>query len=262
MLGGFALGSAVLGGSARWIATALKSLALGPNLVYQLQRAVADLLNESEWFADVPVVVVSRRLVTAAVEEALATAGGAAVLIEIEEVGVTELDFGPVFGAVKVACRAIEVPEHNRGDGGTGKEAAEIAEKCLAILHGATPLIANGPLMARSPALLRNAYDRLGDGEALLPEWDAFLELPGNLQAAGLEIVDSPALVVSDGEPRMATLTCATPGAVIYYSTDGLKPGPNHGSVYSAPFPVSGGRLRARARLTGALDSDELDVNV
>jgi hypothetical protein len=39
--------------------------------------------------------------------------------------------------------------------------------------------------------------------------------------------------------PQQVTLKCATPGAVIRYSLDGITPGPDGGTPYTAPIPVS-----------------------
>lgn len=43
------------------------------------------------------------------------------------------------------------------------------------------------------------------------------------------------------GSSVLATLTCATPGATIRYTTDGTDPTPTTGNVYSVPFNVADG---------------------
>jgi hypothetical protein len=66
----------------------------------------------------------------------------------------------------------------------------------------------------------------------------------------------TPRIAVADG---VATLTCATDDAIIYFTTDGSAPAPtNEGAQeYGAPFAVeSGTRIRAAAQLAGRIASD------
>ena len=52
------------------------------------------------------------------------------------------------------------------------------------------------------------------------------------------------------------SITSATPGAVIYYSLDSSEPGPDKGSRYTGPFPISSTSvLRARAFKQGMTTS-------
>ena len=59
----------------------------------------------------------------------------------------------------------------------------------------------------------------------------------------------------SVGQQTAVTLTCATEGATIYYTTDGSDP-TTSSTAYSAPFTVtSGTTVKARAYKTGLRDS-------
>jgi hypothetical protein len=52
-------------------------------------------------------------------------------------------------------------------------------------------------------------------------------------------------------------LTCATPNALIYYTTDGSSPSATNGRLYTGPIPISGTTvLRARAEKSGARPSN------
>lgn len=61
----------------------------------------------------------------------------------------------------------------------------------------------------------------------------------------------------SASHPSTITLTCATAGAAIYYTTDGSNPGPNNGTLYSTPFTQSAAaRIRAGAYKSGSIPSN------
>jgi hypothetical protein len=56
--------------------------------------------------------------------------------------------------------------------------------------------------------------------------------------------------------PFQLTLTDATPGSAIYYTTNGLPPTPGNGTLYTSPITVSGtATIRAQAFRNGYLDS-------
>lgn len=56
------------------------------------------------------------------------------------------------------------------------------------------------------------------------------------------------------------TITCATPGAAIFYTLDGKHPGPRQ-TFYTGPFvPGAGLTLKTRAWLAGYLTSDQASI--
>ena len=73
--------------------------------------------------------------------------------------------------------------------------------------------------------------------------------------------VAKPEIAEDAGE---VTLSCATPGAAIFYSTDGKRPTPRTGILYLAPFatPASGTKLSVKAWLAGYLPSEATRLNV
>ncbi len=60
-----------------------------------------------------------------------------------------------------------------------------------------------------------------------------------------------------NGDSALTTITCATPGATIYYTTDGTVPSSTNGHLYTGPFEVPGNTtVAAIAYCTGYYDSD------
>lgn len=62
----------------------------------------------------------------------------------------------------------------------------------------------------------------------------------------------------SDASGATVTLSCATPGAAIFYTTDGSNPIPRTATLYTAPFLITNARVKARAYLAGYLRSELL----
>lgn len=79
------------------------------------------------------------------------------------------------------------------------------------------------------------------------------------------ETVATPVITPESGElaeGALITITCATEGAVIYYTTDGSNPA-DGGDEYTAPFPFTGSQMTINAIATKAdmLDSDMATAN-
>ena len=84
---------------------------------------------------------------------------------------------------------------------------------------------------------------------------------PGAANGAGLlGLVADTKFSVDRGfydTPFSVALTCDTPGATIYWTTNGSAPGPTNGPIYSAPIAIAGTAfLRAAAYLTNHVPSD------
>ena len=62
-------------------------------------------------------------------------------------------------------------------------------------------------------------------------------------------------------DPDTGTITCATPGAAIFYRVDGRRPNPRAGTSTWILSLESGSQLIARAYLAGFLDSDYATLN-
>jgi len=98
---------------------------------------------------------------------------------------------------------------------------------------------------------------------ATIPEGWSVLRVPENdnvryllIEGEAVEMPASPTpTAFSVGQQTVVTLTCATEGATIYYTTDGSDP-TTSSTAYSAPFTVTDGTtVKARACKTGWRDS-------
>ena len=98
---------------------------------------------------------------------------------------------------------------------------------------------------------------------ATIPEGWSVLRDPENgnvryllIEGEAVEMPTSPTpTAFSVGQQTAVTLTCATEGATIYYTTDGSDP-TTSSTAYSAPFTVTDGTtVKARAYKTGLRDS-------
>jgi hypothetical protein len=83
---------------------------------------------------------------------------------------------------------------------------------------------------------------------------------PGAANAEGFEgIVATPQFSVERGfynAPFQLTINVGTPGAQLYYTTNGKDPTPADGTLYTGPIQVNGmSTIRAQAYLSGYLDS-------
>lgn len=123
------------------------------------------------------------------------------------------------------------------------------------------------------------AYDNM-NGKWVF--WNASTGNVGWSSVCSLEDFPTPDLVTSwedyntegfthTGSPEITlfaastlTLTCATSGASIYYTTDGSYPTPAHGTLYTAPFssPPVGTVIRAAAYKTGLNPGDATEITI
>ena len=105
--------------------------------------------------------------------------------------------------------------------------------------------------------------DGVSFAPATIPEGWSVLRVPENgnvryllIEGEAVEMPTSPTpTAFSVGQQTVVTLTCATEGATIYYTTDGSDP-TTSSTAYSAPFAVTDGTtVKARAYKTGWRDS-------
>ena len=98
------------------------------------------------------------------------------------------------------------------------------------------------------------------DGESIRPNENTLYLRAYDVIVRGWHHVDSPSKVGSvtiTVAAGIATLTCATDGATIYYTIDGSFPSlANNATLYSAPFAFTSGTLRTEAYKTGMIGSD------
>ncbi|HEV2329247.1 MAG TPA: chitobiase/beta-hexosaminidase C-terminal domain-containing protein [Verrucomicrobiae bacterium] len=220
-----------------------------------LQEDIGFALNSDSEFANINVQLERKELYSS--EVALATvwqtvkggASGIGVVVAMPKVNV-QAPNGPLEFVCRQRLTVLEEPNINQTPGtGTQEFAEDVGTYLLRLLHEYS--------LAQDITLYAN-------GEAMIP----------NRDYAGIRGVDvdlfykfSPAQLTRcatvpiafagpTGDPPVysCTLTCATMGATIYYTTDGTFPGPANGAaqVYGNPFNVAGGtQVRAAAYLNG-----------
>ena len=150
---------------------------------------------------------------------------------------------------VRIDVQVIDYPVINLSADGTGKSCSQIAEQVRMLCHqyrdGSGSIFT---FSAQQPV-------KLEDGQNCFVV--SFERLAGDSPAPKVaNVVASPA---SGAAPQTVTLTCATAGAAIYYTTDGSYPSAANAAatLYSAPFAQAvAATIRAAASKSGYRQSD------
>jgi hypothetical protein len=126
----------------------------------------------------------------------------------------------------------------------------ELAEKAASILHHFQPVNLSAPLYADS------GFADVKERDGLLT---VDLKFTGNVGLAyTVSQVATPAL--SQSGPNV-TITCATSGASVFYTTNGTNPSPRNGAIYTGSFaPGSAVTVKARAFLAGYTASERASL--
>ncbi len=137
--------------------------------------------------------------------------------------------------AATLYIRCLEQPSVNRSPIGTNLTAEQIALNVLHLVH---------------PYIMYDIPTTLTAHKGTPIQWDDGIREQTITVRAEIKIPRTKAcalpVIAVDAEGNV-TITCATAGATIYYSTNGSYPCPNAGTVY-APFNVAAGtQVRAVA---------------
>lgn len=155
---------------------------------------------------------------------------------------------GAHFLPANVVFTVIENPEINRASGGFGEAGLDIAETLLDVMIKFQS--AEQPGAHFHPA--ERGIERSDDVENGLIIWDVFMRVNGGSEDTQA-FVATP--VITESATLEATITCATGGAVIYYTTDETRPmfqgvgyANNNGTLYTGPITLVGeSTVKARA---------------
>lgn len=149
----------------------------------------------------------------------------------------------------------------NRGNGGTGKWAPDVAETVSVVLHWYKPVNASECFICvQGPVMVPFKSD---DDKAILVYGVTF-ETKGGIQIVPIiGTVATPTLtVVSNGNgTSTVTVACITNYAQVWFTTDGSFPSPldasnNPRAPYTVPFTVATGtNVQARGWLPGYIPS-------
>lgn len=233
------------------------------SILESLQREIADQLSADSFFAHIPVLVESLGDLTSEIARALGPVtevggkSGAVVIVTTPTADASWPDVGgPFFDDIPIAILIAVNPLVNNDSGaGTGQSALTIAEQVCEDLHQFFPLSANGPVVPQKPTIVRGPNPEGKENESII-QYLVHFKTMGGLRNP-LPQCATPTSLHSGSY----TLSCSTPGAAIFYTTDGTNPTPRAASLYSAPLSVSGVTLKARAWLAGFTASETLTVN-
>jgi hypothetical protein len=218
------------------------------SILYSVQQEIADRLLADSFFATIPVLVEQPRDLTFELQAGVAAAGTWGVVL-VPQASVSAPNApGPIFDPVEFAVRF-----RSNTPVAQGPTALEVAETALALLHLYRPSTVNEVLVA-APEALR----RVVEPNVVTYEIRVRTQVCASYAVAR---VATP-VIASAGvaSPQVVTLICATPGAAVFYTTDGSAPSPGgpSASFYTAPFTVgAAGTLRVRGWLAGYLASCE-----
>jgi hypothetical protein len=205
--------------------------------------------------AEVPVLLQRKGVTESDVETALAglqpryegARAGVAIIVLMPSLTPETPDVpGPMY-QVQLTAQVLELPLVAQGDGGIGLTAEAIAQ------------------------VVRRSGHQWANGEGGLYVFDGMEPIPvdGKIsygvrftRQAGDAVparVSQPSIHGVGGSPGEYELTCITPGAEIYYTTDGSYPASSNGAatLYTAPFAIADGTtVRAAAEAAGLIPSD------
>ncbi len=209
-----------------------------------MQVDAYDELQANPFFSDVPVIVHDEKVITNKISELIERLK-ICVVIMTPFGGVLKPDNpGPYLDDVRLMVRVYEKPLINRSAGGTGKTALEVVEQVLATLHH-NPKDANIYEMfkAANPAFSLTTDD--ADESTIV--YNVFFATSCGLSLS-IPAIEAPIITDDAGS---ITISCATPGAAIFYTTNGSYPNPQS-TFYTGAFSISSGvTVRASAWLAG-----------
>lgn len=223
--------------------------------VFQLQSDVYARLMSDAYFEDINVLLNEKGLLADDIENALKVITeksgklGACVVVDRPGREVPKPDpSGPEFNLV-LPVVAFEFPLLNRDIDGTGKTIEEITSQVMHLLHGWRTQPSLGQIYCDTPA----ATPTVGDDGIIACE----LVFRTRMRFDAPTRVATPLIT---GNASAVQITCNTPSAEIYYTTNGTTPWSGNatatlhdGNAFAVP---SGTTIRAAAFKTNYQASD------
>ena len=210
------------------------------------------------YFSDVAVILIRTAQTAEEIGKMMGTLKGrggkvgAAILVEQPRF-FPESDNLAVRGQIVQAFTVLEHPTVNVSSIGTGKTAEELAIELFILFHGCP---------ASQPSQVFTGFPSGAvvpdDSYTGLNAWVARFQMfgsPGRPERCGLPLITPDEGAV----PQTVTLTSATSGAAIYYTTDGSYPSSVNvpaSTLYTAPISIAAAcTLRCKAEKTGLQQS-------
>jgi hypothetical protein len=228
----------------------------------QAQDDVAQIIKAETYFTGVNVLTLRKADITSEINRSLGFYGSSsAVVAGVDKLGVCIIIM-PVVGSpdararttpgypltMNIVARILENPLINDDTTwGFGKRVGDIAIKLRETLSYTQSEAVFSPLVEDAPF-----YVPVEDPFAPVAyecRW-----LCHSVRTTSKSRVLQPKITLAGSD---ITITCATTGASIYYSTDGSVPSSSSGTLYASSFAVATGlTVRARAYKTDSIASD------
>lgn len=237
----------------------------------QLTFDIADRLSSFAGLAGVKIVSESPRALTPGdvvsnpIDQALAavSGNGAAIIVLNPDLAGGTTDQPLVFDEAQLEIVCVTSDLINVAPGGAATRAAWLASQVALALHDAVApprwwKLAITSMTKIRPETISAEMAALWRDQGLVA-WSVKLNTP--LVLTALAKCAEPALTELTGT---VTITCATSGAAIYYTTDGTYPGSGNtaATLYTVPFPLTTAvALRAAAQKTGLMASDVVEAD-
>jgi hypothetical protein len=187
--------------------------------VFQLQADVYGRIASANYFQDVPVLLNEKGIIPSDVENAIKVfitkqnkSGAAVVVDRPSRIVNTPEPSGPQF-QVQIPVVVVEFPLTNRTPSGTNKSIESITSEIMHLVHGWRPNPSIGQIWCGEDAVSPIVgNDRMIASQVLFRSHMRFAS-PSRV-----------ALPVITGSGTSFSITCNTPDASIYYTTDGSYP--------------------------------------
>ena len=215
------------------------------SVLKSIQQTVHDRLVADPFFTNIPVITENIGDIENAIQTAIAKLGVCAIVVTPTATTSFPDTLSPYFDNIRIIVRVVEKVLLNRSAHGTNKSASDVAEMVAALLHNYEPTGVSENLFLDNPSItIANS------GATGLLSYDVRLKT-----AAGFELtIDKVATPVIDLAAGTMRLSCATPGAAIWYTTDGSSPTPGNptakvwlgaqvSGTYAIPNGASSGTL-------------------
>jgi hypothetical protein len=218
-------------------------------LISQTRTAVANRLLALPYFEDIPIEALKPKETTSELANRINRLVVAGTVIIPRLTGMKPNVAGVYFDKIEVQVGFCE----NRKLNSTGKDCEDLVEQAVAALHMWKPDHLDTPLVIDEPTIFEVPPETEADKAKRLMA--CRLVARGGISVV-LPQVATPQIATVSGT---VTLTCATPGAAMFWRIDGRQPNPRSGSgstLYTAPFAPGSGTLKVRAFLAGFEDSE------
>jgi hypothetical protein len=215
-----------------------------------IQQGCADQLAATPYFSNVTIITEQTGDIENAIQTALAKLGICVIVITPTANAAFPNYLKPYFNDIKIICRTVENVILNRSTSGTGKQASEVAEMVAVTLHQFEPLGISEVVVLDTPSITIAPGGTVGK----LLCYDVRFKTAGGFDYT-INQVATPVIAFSGDT---FALSCSTPGAAIFYTTDGSTPSPGNPSAsvwlgyqisgtYSIPNGVNTGTLTGLA---------------